>query len=70
MRLILKELCTAVPGDVAAGIIIGKTKGEKIIFHNISDLSPQFQLDTVVAFDIIPYERERALLVKLAHWGN
>ncbi len=69
MRLRLKELCTAVPGDVAAGIIIGRTKEEKIVFYNISELSPQFQLDTVLAFDIVPYKGERALLVKLAHWG-
>lgn len=69
-RLRLKDLCSAVPEDVATGIIIGKTKETNKIFHDISELTAQFQLDTVSSFNIVAYKGERALIVKLAHWGN
>lgn len=66
----LKDLCLAAPEDVAIGIIIGKTKETNKIFHDISELTAQFQLDTVLSFDIGTYKGQRALAVKLAHWGN
>lgn len=69
-RLRLKDLCSAVPSDVSTGIIIGKTKETNKIFHDINELSAQFQLDTVSSFDIIAYKAERALVVKLVHWGE
>lgn len=68
-RLKLKDLCSAVPADVTTGIIIGKTKETNKIFHDISELTAQFQLDTVLSFDIVAYKSERALVVKLANWG-
>lgn len=69
-RLRLKELCSAVPEDVTTGIIIGRIKETNKVFHDISELTAQFQLDTVLSFDIVPYKNEKALVVKLAHWRN
>ena len=69
-RLKLKDLCSAVQEDVTTGIIIGRTKETNKIFHDISELTAQFQLDTVSSFDIVAYKDARALVVKLAHWGN
>lgn len=66
----LQELCSATPEDVTTGIIIGRTKETNKIFHDVSELSAQFRLDTVSSFDIINHKGERVLAVKLAHWGN
>lgn len=65
----LRELCMAVPEDVTIGIILGKTKETNKVFHDISELTLQFQMDIVLGFDIIAYGEERALMVKLSHWG-
>jgi hypothetical protein len=66
----LRELCLVVPEDVTTGIIIGKTKKTSKVFHDIDELTAQFQMDTVSGFDIIAYEGGRALIVKLLHWGK
>lgn len=66
----LKELCLATTADIATGIIKGRTKETNKIFHDIRELTAQFQLDTVSTFDIVFHRGERVLVVKLANWGN
>ena len=66
-RVRLVDLTLLVPGDIEIGIIKCKS-GRKIEFHDISELSLQYQLDTVEGFDIKSnYFGERALIVYLAH---
>lgn len=66
----LKDLCSAVPADVTKGIILGNTAKTNKIFHDISELTAQFQLDIVIAFDITIHENERTLVVNLKNWGR
>lgn len=63
----LVDLTLLVPSDITKAFIKCKN-GREIEFTDISQLTMQYQLDTVECFDIKSnYFGERALLVWLAH---
>lgn len=65
VRLI--DITLLVPSDIETGIIKCKN-GKEIMFHDVSELSLQYQLDFVETFDIKRnYFDERALIVYLEH---